>query len=720
MNRRLGWPSGGRSCRSSSPRPSSGWASARCSRSCRSTSPSTAWTCPPWASWSPPGRRPGWSASGCWLADRVPRRPITGLVLASVFAVLPLFIVGPRRHPLPGVFGDGGGDDDPAARAYLVDANPPERQGEAFGLYSGADRRLHAGARDRWRAGGGHGSAHGRVLGGRYRTPGVRDPGGRILVPEREHLHARRTPRRPRRLRSRRGRTRWSTRPADPTGAPAQRPARGRDHVQRRELLRGWQLRGHLEPVHDLAGGRPGGHRAHVLLLRPSAAAPVALHGPLHRPRGRLLGAGRRGGRHRHLRTPVPLVPESGGWCSWASSRERRSRCWCRQVFLLAARAAPPGRTSSAQGLLGGAGTVGTIVASLAAGSLAAIDLRYPFWVTGAVTLITLALGLAIGSGGSMTPCSPGPVPGSGGSLRVGGEAHDGAVGARGPRGLPPAPVVLVLGGFLTSPPLYRPLPRAAPAWRGRRGRRATSGRWTGCCGLARARGGPRPVGRGFPEASRRSGELAEGAPVLVIGHSAGGMSARLLTSPVPYAGPAAERLLADRGHRDARDPARRLSLHDGARNRVRRRGGRVRQPRGPGTVLRAGDGVPGRGITQGLRAARRLDGGAADLGRLPGPDAGTRDRRDQRRRADSARVRAAPGRPAPDPGRRGPRPGHRPRLVRLGSVRGSLGGRSPSRRGTGRSWRALPHRSSRFDGSGDRRYAGQSRGGAAGSWSGS
>jgi MFS family permease len=66
-------------------------------------------------------------------------------------------------------------------------------------------------------------------------------------------------------------------------------------------------------------------------------------------------------------------------------------------VFLLAARAAPPGRTSSAQGLLGGAGTVGTIVASLAAGSLAAIDLRYPFWVTGVVTLITLALGLVIG-----------------------------------------------------------------------------------------------------------------------------------------------------------------------------------------------------------------------------------------------------------------------------------------------------------------------------------
>ena len=27
---------------------------------------------------------------------------------------------------------------DPAARAYLVDANPPERQGEAFGVYGSA------------------------------------------------------------------------------------------------------------------------------------------------------------------------------------------------------------------------------------------------------------------------------------------------------------------------------------------------------------------------------------------------------------------------------------------------------------------------------------------------------------------------------------------------------------------------------------------------------
>jgi MFS family permease len=66
-------------------------------------------------------------------------------------------------------------------------------------------------------------------------------------------------------------------------------------------------------------------------------------------------------------------------------------------IFLLAARSAPAGRSSTAQGLLGGAGTIGTIVASLAAGVLAAQDLRYPFWATGVVILAMLALGLALG-----------------------------------------------------------------------------------------------------------------------------------------------------------------------------------------------------------------------------------------------------------------------------------------------------------------------------------
>ena len=128
-----------------------------------------------------------------WLADRVARRPmmITGLVLASVFAVLPLFIVGPAAFILfRACSGMAAAMYDPAARAYLVDANPPERQGEAFGLYSAAQT-------------GGFmlGPAIGGVLAAVTGQPtvvfwvaGVALLVSAILVavlvPEREHLHA--------------------------------------------------------------------------------------------------------------------------------------------------------------------------------------------------------------------------------------------------------------------------------------------------------------------------------------------------------------------------------------------------------------------------------------------------------------------------------------------------------------------------------------------------
>jgi len=58
---------------------------------------------------------------------------------------------------------------------------------------------------------------------------------------------------------------------------------------------------------------------------------------------------------------------------------------------------------------------------------------------------------------------------------------------------------------------------------------------------LLAARRGLGPIatrsGRGLLAASASSEIVALGAPVLVIGHSAGGMSARLLTSPEPFAG---------------------------------------------------------------------------------------------------------------------------------------------------------------------------------------
>ena len=53
--------------------------------------------------------------------------------------------------------------------------------------------------------------------------------------------------------------------------------------------------------------------------------------------------------------------------------------------------------SSTAQGVFGAAGTMGTIVASLTAGVLAAQNLAYPFYATGIAALVSLAIGLAIG-----------------------------------------------------------------------------------------------------------------------------------------------------------------------------------------------------------------------------------------------------------------------------------------------------------------------------------
>ncbi len=104
--------------------------------------------------------------------------------------------------------------------------------------------------------------------------------------------------------------------------------------------------------------------------------------------------------------------------------------------------------------------------------------------------------------------------------------------------GTPPAPVVLVLGGFLTSPPMYRALTRCLLA----RGAAdvVVGSVWTPDWLLATVRDlGPIVTrsGRALLAASARSGEVALGAPVLVVGHSAGGVSARLLTAPVPFQG---------------------------------------------------------------------------------------------------------------------------------------------------------------------------------------
>lgn len=101
-------------------------------------------------------------------------------------------------------------------------------------------------------------------------------------------------------------------------------------------------------------------------------------------------------------------------------------------------------------------------------------------------------------------------------------------------------PVVLVIGGFLSSPPLFARLARRLVA----RGAvdALVAPIWTPHWILGAAAGMEivlRPAGRALLEAGRRSAASAasRGAPVLIVGHSAGGVTARVLTSPEPFHG---------------------------------------------------------------------------------------------------------------------------------------------------------------------------------------
>ncbi len=99
-------------------------------------------------------------------------------------------------------------------------------------------------------------------------------------------------------------------------------------------------------------------------------------------------------------------------------------------------------------------------------------------------------------------------------------------------------PTVLVLGGFLTAPPMYRRFVERLRA----RGAAAVvvANVWTPDWLIASTRG-PGAIatrsGRALIEAGRLAAEVSEGAPVLAVGHSAGGLIARILTAIEPLPG---------------------------------------------------------------------------------------------------------------------------------------------------------------------------------------
>lgn len=382
-----------------------------------------------------------------WLADRTARIPlmVIGLVATGIFSVLPLVFTGPLAFLLLRA-GSGFATAvyDPAARGYLTDATPPERRGEAFGLYGAVQMG-------------------GLLLGPAIGALGAARFGGISFVFVFGGIAALLAAV-PIGLRGRESGERTHPAPSHdstefPTEAPStlgraaaaidrDRPARpgveagsgadvDPDMVWRAEdpaPTRLWN-RALIAVLVINAGGYFAGGTYEViwsLFLQHLGAGldligltfamfglPVLLLSPLA---GRLVD--RRGSRafivlgsilpavvgilYTRLIDPILAVPlilvEATGFAMLNPA-----------LYAVVAANSPAGRSSTAQGIFGAAGTVGFIVASLIAGVLAQADIVYPLYVFSAVLLISLVAGLLIGGprlrGRPMPPMPPMPVP---------------------------------------------------------------------------------------------------------------------------------------------------------------------------------------------------------------------------------------------------------------------------------------------------------------------
>jgi DHA1 family multidrug resistance protein-like MFS transporter len=350
-----------------------------------------------------------------WLADRTRRVPlmVIGNVGAGIFQFLPLVLVGPGLFiALRGLQGLSTAIYDPAARGYITDATPPERRGEAFGLYGAAQMGgLLLGP-----AFGGLGAAafggisfvfvfgalssfvaagaialRVRELAptGRHSTIGALGstefPGG--LRPIDEH----RAPPLP-----------VSRDGATATAAPTS--------LINRLLLSAILLNiganfaaGMYDVVWSLFLTSLGAGVELVGLTFAMFGLPILLFSPAfgrRADRGGILPYLIVGGLAPAItgilytfigdpRLAIPLIlVEASGFAMLNPV-----------LFAIVAAGSPSGRSSTAQGIYGAAGTIGFVLASLSSGFLAEADIRLPFYAFAAVMLACLLGSLAVGGG---------------------------------------------------------------------------------------------------------------------------------------------------------------------------------------------------------------------------------------------------------------------------------------------------------------------------------
>jgi MFS family permease len=365
-----------------------------------------------------------------WLADRTERVPlmVIGLVVAGIALGLPIVFTGPIPFLiLRAVAGLATALYDPAARGFLTDSTPPERRGEAFGLYGAAQMgglllgpaiggigaELFGGIAFIFVFGAGATLAAALAVGlrvqesaqvGRRRhispayditdfpadSPSVYRRAASDLLAEQAEADAHAA-----------------------GGAEAPRPASA--HAPPSRLLNRWLI---AAIVFNMGGYFAGGayevvwslflldrgatvglvgltfamFALPVLILSPFAGRMVDRHGSF-----RFIVAGSLMTATASLVYPFvadpllvipPLFVEASGFALLNPA-----------LYAVVAAGSPRGRSSTAQGLFGASGTVGTIVASIVTGYLAGINLSYPFFLAGGVMFACLATGLVIGGG---------------------------------------------------------------------------------------------------------------------------------------------------------------------------------------------------------------------------------------------------------------------------------------------------------------------------------
>jgi len=365
-----------------------------------------------------------------WLADRGDKRVLmlAGLIGTAVVVPLPLVFTGTAAFIFArALAGLTTAAYDPAARGYIMDATPPDERGAAFGLYASSQMGgLLLGP-----AIGGIGAA----LGGGYVFPFVFCS---IALVASAVLLAATTLRRPV-PRHDAGEIAAAT--PETLAAPDASPEPGAPASLWNRILVAaivinvgsffasgtyeviWSLwMAELGADLGLIGLTFAAFGLGVLLVSPIAGQWVDRLGPIRFVVAGSLGAAAAGILYALLVDPILVIPvvifEGISFALLGPA-----------LYAVVARATPAGRSSTTQGVFGAAGTLGTIVASIAAGVLFAIDIHLPFYVFAVTMVATLGLGLLIG-GRELRLL--GPLPPSTAEPRAGPDAPGRPFGAAG------------------------------------------------------------------------------------------------------------------------------------------------------------------------------------------------------------------------------------------------------------------------------------------------